>query len=117
MPSPIRTSSRVRTEVPSSLGKDDDETVQHDFAILFLSLSLFGRLRDLFEYPRYGCPFKEGPNYYMNVNSGLQNQAVMYIMRGSLDAKQEVFLDPNTLSKDGTVSMSSYTCEFSKDGR
>lgn len=53
----------------------------------------------------------------MFVNSGLQNQAVLYIMRGGLDAKQEVFLDPNTLSSDGTVSLSNYTNEFSKDGK
>lgn len=52
----------------------------------------------------------------MYINSGLQNQAVLYVMRGSLDAKQEVFIDPNTLSKDGTVSMSSYANEFSRDG-
>lgn len=52
----------------------------------------------------------------MYINSGLQNQAVLYVMRGNLDAKQEVFIDPNTLSKDGTVSMSSYANEFSKDG-
>lgn len=53
----------------------------------------------------------------MYINSGLQNQSVMYIMRGNLNAKPEVFLDPNALSKDGTVSLSNYTNEFSKDGK
>lgn len=75
------------------------------------------RLKSLFEYPRYSCPFKKGNNYFMQINSGLQNQYVYYIMRGSLDAKPEVFLDPNTLSSDGTVSLSSYANEFSKDGK
>lgn len=78
---------------------------------------IYKRYKQLYEYPRYGCPFKKGNNYFMFINSGLQNQSVLYIMRNSLDAPQEVLLDPNELSPDGTVSLSVNTSKFSHDGK
>ncbi|OTF82859.1 prolyl oligopeptidase-like protein [Euroglyphus maynei] len=74
------------------------------------------RLTDLFEYPRYGCPYRKGDNYFMEINTGLQNQNILYIMRGRSDAKPEIFFDPNALSDDGTVSLSSQVA-FSDDGK
>lgn len=68
----------------------------------------------MFDYERYGCPFKEGDAYYYFHNSGLQPQSVMY-KQSSLDAKPQVFLDPNTLSADGTVALSNYS--FSESGK
>lgn len=76
---------------------------------------IFNRLKEMYEYHRYGVGFKEGDNYFMYHNTGLQNQNVLYIMRGSLNAEQEVFFDPNTLSEDGTVALS--TQAFSFDGK
>lgn len=75
------------------------------------------RLTDLYEYPRYGCPYREGENYFMEMNTGLQNQNVLFIMRNRLDAKPEIFFDPNSLSNDGTISLSTYTVSFSDDGK
>lgn len=72
------------------------------------------RLEKLWNYPKYSAPFKAGKNYFFFKNDGLQNQAVLYIQDG-LNAKPEVFLDPNKLSKDGTVSLSAYAP--SKDGK
>jgi prolyl oligopeptidase len=49
------------------------------------------------------------------MNTGLQNQSVYY-QRTSPDAEEsKVFLDVNTLSEDGTTSVSNL--EFSRDGR
>ena len=31
-------------------------------------------LTDLWDYPKYGCPHKEGARYFFSKNSGLQNQ-------------------------------------------
>jgi len=73
------------------------------------------RLTQLMNYPRYTAPFRAGKNWFHYLNDGLQNQSVLYIMRGSLDAKPELFLDPNKLSTDGTTSLAGIT--FSKDGR
>ncbi|MBN1340503.1 MAG: S9 family peptidase [Bacteroidales bacterium] len=71
------------------------------------------RLTKIWDYPRYGVPFKEGNNYFFFKNDGLQNQSVMY-MRQGLDAEASVFLDPNTFSEDGTVALGNIS--FNKDG-
>lgn len=63
------------------------------------------RLTKLLNYPKYGAPFRAGRNWFFYKNDGLQNQSILYIQRGSLDAKPEVFLDPNKLSGDGTTSL------------
>lgn len=73
------------------------------------------RLTKLMNYPKYTAPFRAGKNWYYYLNDGLQNQSVLYILRGSLDAKPELFLDPNKLSKDGTTSLQGIS--FSKDGK
>src|ERR1051326_5829127 len=65
------------------------------------------RLTELWNYERYGVPFKEGGRYFFTKNDGLQNQSVLYTMV-SLDAPQAVLLDPNSLSADGTVALASY---------
>jgi len=72
------------------------------------------RLTALWDYPKYGAPFKKGGRYFFFKNTGLQNQAVLYT-QSTLTAAPEVLLDPNTLSADGTVALS--ILAFSEDGR
>jgi prolyl oligopeptidase len=72
------------------------------------------RLTDLWNYERFGVPFKEGGHYFYTRNSGLQNQSVVYV-QSALDAPARVLIDPNTLSTDGTVALSSPAA--SEDGR
>jgi len=61
------------------------------------------RYEQLFNYEKVSSPFRVGTNYFISKNDGLQNQSVIYIRRGK-DAEETVFLDPNTLSEDGTVT-------------
>ncbi|MBC7886320.1 MAG: S9 family peptidase [Ferruginibacter sp.] len=71
------------------------------------------RYEDLFNYEKFSAPTREGNYIYYSKNSGLQNQSVMY--RESVDGgAAELFLDPNTFSKDGTTSLSGIS--FTKDG-
>jgi prolyl oligopeptidase len=72
------------------------------------------RLTVLWNYERYGVPSREGRWYIFTRNSGLQNQPVVY-KAASLDAAPEVLIDPNALSKDGTVALG--PTAFSDDGR
>jgi len=70
------------------------------------------RLEEMWNYAKYSSPFKEGNYYYYYKNDGLQNQSVLYRQKG-LDAKPEVFIDPNIMSKDGTAAIG--TPAFSKN--
>ncbi|MFZ4621860.1 MAG: prolyl oligopeptidase family serine peptidase [Bacteroidota bacterium] len=73
------------------------------------------RLTKLLNYPKYTAPFRAGKNWYFYKNDGLQNQSILYIQRGSLDAAPELFLDPNKLSGDGTTSLQGTA--FDKEGK
>src|SRR5439155_2940934 len=72
------------------------------------------RLTKLWNYPKYGTPFRKGRRYFFFKNDGLQNQSVLY-KQASLTADPETLLDPNLLSEDGTVALS--TMAVSDDGR
>ena len=72
------------------------------------------RLTELWNYPKEGAPAKHGDWWYYYYNDGLQNQSVLYRTKTPGEAG-EVFLDPNTLSEDGTVALAA--ASFSKDGR
>ncbi|MCB0762087.1 MAG: S9 family peptidase [Flavobacteriales bacterium] len=70
------------------------------------------RYAELFDYEKVSSPYKVGDNYFFYKNSGLQNQDVIYKQRG-LDGEPEVFIDPNALSADGTITVD--LVEASKD--
>lgn len=72
------------------------------------------RFTEILNYPKYSAPFKEGNKYFFFKNDGLQNQSVLYV-KNNLDAKEEVFLNPNKFSEDGTKSLT--TLSFSSDGK
>nr|WP_290228079.1 prolyl oligopeptidase family serine peptidase [Trichocoleus desertorum] len=80
------------------------------------------RLTQLWDYEKYGIPFRGGDaqkygvpeRYFYFKNDGLQNQSVLYTLT-SLDAEPRVLLDPNKLSEDGTVALSGLV--ISEDAR
>jgi prolyl oligopeptidase len=71
------------------------------------------RLTDLWDYKRSYAHRKFGDRYFQLCNDGLQNQDVLYTM-DSLTGEKKVLLDPNKLSHDGTLALTSW--EISKNG-
>ena len=71
------------------------------------------RLEQIFNYERLSAPFRQGAYFYFYKNNGLQNQSVLYRMKGENGAVEE-FLDPNKFKEDGTISLAGIS--FSKDG-
>jgi len=72
------------------------------------------RLTKLWNYPKFGSPFRKAGRYFFFKNDGLQNQSVLY-KQASLSADPETLLDPNLLSEDGTVALSNLA--VTDDGR
>ncbi|MGB5376727.1 prolyl oligopeptidase family serine peptidase [Muriicola sp.] len=70
------------------------------------------RMEKLWNYEKVSAPFKEGSYTYYYKNDGLQNQSVVY--RKKDGGEEEIFLNPNTFSGDGTTSLAGLS--FSKDG-
>ncbi|MEG1022013.1 MAG: prolyl oligopeptidase family serine peptidase [Myroides sp.] len=70
------------------------------------------QLTEKWNYEKIGAPFVEGDFTYYYKNDGLQNQSVLY--RKDKSGKEEIFLDPNTFSKDGTTSLADVS--FTEDG-
>lgn len=71
------------------------------------------RLTTLWNYERYSIPSERGGRFFFSRNDGLQNQSPLYWAE-SLDGEPKLLIDPNTLSEDGTVSLSG--ASVSKDG-
>jgi prolyl oligopeptidase len=72
------------------------------------------RLTELWDYEKYHTPFKAGGRYFYEKNDGLQNQYVLHVLDRP-DGAARVLLDPNQLSKDGTVALANTS--VSDDGK
>src|ERR1700722_18463713 len=72
-------------------------------------------LTSLYNYARMTAPEKHGEYYYFYKNTGLQNQNVLYRNKSLADSSgAELFLDPNSFSHGGAVSLQE--TYFSPDG-
>ncbi len=92
--------------------KAENEVTQNYLGQIPFREAIKKRYETLFNFEKYSAPFKQGKFTYYYKNSGLQNQGVLY--RELEGGTPEVFLDPNTFSKDGTTSLAGIS--FSKDG-
>jgi prolyl oligopeptidase len=92
--------------------KAENELTYDYLAQLPFRKELKDRLQKLWNYEKIGAPFTQGNYLYYFKNNGLQNQSVLY--RKTISGNEEVFLDPNNFSKDGTSSLGEL--DFSKDG-
>ena len=72
------------------------------------------RIRELYNFERFGVPQKQGNRYFYSRNTGLQNQNVLYVREG-LNGPPRMLIDPNTWSKDGATALAEWSP--SEDGR
>lgn len=72
------------------------------------------RLTELWDYPKMGVPFRHGNFLFYYKNSGTQNQSVLYVIDQNTNTER-ILLDPNSLSKDGTLSLGNVS--VTKDGK
>jgi prolyl oligopeptidase len=84
--------------------KEENALTQGYLAKIPFREKIHKRLTELWNYPKYGAPEKEGDWFTFYKNDGLQNQSVLYVQKG-LQGNPEVLLDPNKLSADGTVAL------------
>ncbi|MBQ7568429.1 S9 family peptidase, partial [bacterium] len=75
------------------------------------------RLDELQNYEKFSAPKERGGRIFFAYNSGLQNQSVICVVDDPVRSPNTVrqLLDPNTMSKDGTVAISGWA--VSDDGR
>jgi prolyl oligopeptidase len=71
------------------------------------------RLEEVYNYPKYSAPSRNGEWFYFYKNDGLQNQAVLYRQKG-LDGTPELVLNPNELAAEGTTRLTQFS--LSKNG-
>jgi prolyl oligopeptidase len=92
--------------------QEENKVTQNYLAQIPFRETIRKRLETLWNYEKYGAPYKEGKYTYFSKNTGLQSQSVLYRQQGN--GAPEVFLDPNSFSKDGTTSLAGIS--FTKDG-
>ena len=66
------------------------------------------RMKQLYDYERFGLPSRKGGKYFYSRNTGLQNQSVLYV-RETLDGEGRVLIDPNAWAKDGATALGGYS--------
>eukprot|EP01132_Coremiostelium_polycephalum_P018353 gene18353-21890_t len=109
---PFRWLEDDRSEATKAWVKAENEVTQTYLSKIVYKKDIKERLSKLMNYEKYSQPFIEGDYTYYYKNTGLQNQSVLY--RQKKGGGAEVFLDPNTFSKDATTSLAGIS--FSKDG-
>ncbi|MBY0520670.1 MAG: S9 family peptidase, partial [Sphingomonas sp.] len=100
----VRTDSAVKSWV------DAENAVTNAYLATLPGRAIFKRrMTQLFDYERFGVPVKKGGRYFYNHNSGLQNQAMMFVQRSSSDkaatSEGKLLIDPNVWSKDGATAL------------
>jgi len=83
----------------------ENKVTQHYLSQIPYCDEIKKKLTEIWNYPKDGAPFKVGEYYFFTKNNGLQNQSIWYIKKG-FNGKEEVFLDPNNLTVDGTAAVS-----------
>lgn len=114
VPDPYKALENVDAPQTQAWVKAEGELTRSYLDAIPERLPIRDAFRKLLDYEKLGAPFREGTRWFFYRNAGLQNQSVLYVRDGER-APARVFLDPNRLSKDGTVALAGTS--FTHDGR
>lgn len=112
VPAPYQWMENINSKAVRTWINEEKKITENYFSKIPFRNKLKKRFTQLWNYERYSAPRKEGKYYFFSKNNGLQEQSVVYYQKG-LNGKAKVFLDPNTLSKNNTVTLMGMS--FSKD--
>jgi prolyl oligopeptidase len=114
VPDPYRSLENLDAPDTHAWVQAESQLTEKYLAALPARSQLRTRFTKLFDIERLGEPFQAGGKYFFTRNTGLQNQSVLYVA-ANLDAAPRVALDPNMLSKDGSLDVVGYVA--SHDGK
>ena len=102
VPDPYRWLEDDNSEATAAWVKAQNVVTQDYLSQIPFRGAIRERLTELWNYPKEGIPAKHGDAWYYFYNDGLRNQSVLYrtVQPGG---EGEVFIDPNTLSEDGSA--------------
>jgi prolyl oligopeptidase len=98
----------VRTDTQVAAWVASENAVTNAYLATLPGRDIFkARIKQLLDYERFGVPVKKGGRYFYSRNSGLQNQAVLYV-RDTLHGEGRALIDPNAWAKDGATALAEW---------
>ena len=98
----------VRTDPAVAAWVEAENAVTNAYLATLPGRDFFAaRLKTLIDYERFGVPVQKGGRYFYAHNSGLQNQAVLFVREG-LAGEGRVLIDPNGWSGDGATALAEW---------
>ena len=114
VPDPYRWMEDIDSEETVAWVKEQTGLMQEYIAQIPQREAIQKRMTELWNYEKFGTPYRKGDRIFYFHNDGLQNQNVLF-WQESLEGEGKVVIDPNTFSEDGTVALSSVA--ISSDGK
>jgi prolyl oligopeptidase len=98
----------VRTDKEVAAWVASENAVTNAYLATLPGRDIFkARIKQLLDYERFGVPVKKGGHYFYSRNSGLQNQAALYV-RDTLRGEGRLLIDPNAWAKDGATALAEW---------
>ena len=114
VPDPYRWMEDIDSPATRTWVEAEDKLSRDYLAALPGRAAIAARLKEIWNYERWGAPARHGHYWFYTHNDGLQNQAVIFVTTAP-GTPGRILLDPNTLSQDGTVALRETA--VSDDGR
>lgn len=102
---PYRWLERGKSREVQQWGKRNQDRTLSVLKQIPARTNMIQELKKLYNNRSSTSPRSYGSRFFFFRRDGLKNQPILYVRDGQYNAPERVLLDPNTLSKDGTVSI------------